>query len=109
MFALGFAHAQDRLWQMELQRRVGAGRMSELVGADALPIDKFMRTLGLYRLAEQSIDHLSPETKRGFDAYSAGVNAYINAPSRRVAARIRCCCGRGPNRGNRPTVWSGAG
>ncbi|HEY1722368.1 MAG TPA: penicillin acylase family protein [Magnetospirillaceae bacterium] len=77
-FALGFAHAQDRLWQMELQRRVGAGRMSELVGADALPLDKFMRTLGLYHLAEQSVDTLPPDIKKAFEAYAAGVNAYIN-------------------------------
>jgi len=79
MFGLGFVHAQDRLWQMELQRRVGAGRLSELIGAEALPIDRFMRTLGLYRLAEESIDHLSEPTKRALDAYAAGVNAYIAA------------------------------
>ncbi len=79
LFGLGFVHAQDRLWQMEFQRRVGAGRMSELVGADALPIDKFMRTLGLYHLAEQSLEHMSPDAKRLLDAYCAGVNAYIDA------------------------------
>lgn len=79
MFALGFVHAQDRLWQMELQRRVGAGRLSELVGADALPIDRFMRTLGLYRLAEASLDHVNEPTRRALDAYAAGVNAYIAA------------------------------
>src|SRR5579862_1077121 len=79
LFALGFVHAQDRLWQMELQRRVGAGRLSELIGTEALPVDRFMRTLGLYRLAEASIDHLNDQTKRSLDAYAAGVNAYINA------------------------------
>src|SRR5690606_3416545 len=49
-FALGFVHAQDRLWQMEMQRRLGAGRLSEVVGRSALRADKFARTLGLYRL-----------------------------------------------------------
>src|SRR5690606_21981639 len=45
-FALGFAHAQDRLWQMEFQRRLGAGRLAEVLGEAALPTDRFMRTLG---------------------------------------------------------------
>jgi len=57
-FALGFVHAQDRLWQMEIQRRLGAGRLAEVVGEKALPTDKFMRTLGVYRLAEQSFSTL---------------------------------------------------
>src|SRR5262249_53252655 len=78
LFALGFVHAQDRLWQMELTRRVGAGRLAALVGGDALSVDRFMRTLGLYHLAEQSLDHLNADTKRGLEAYSAGVNAYID-------------------------------
>ena len=59
-FALGFVHAQDRLWQMEFQRRLGAGRLAEIVGAAALPSDRFMRTLGLYRHAEASLAHLHP-------------------------------------------------
>jgi penicillin amidase len=79
LFALGFVHAQDRLWQMELQRRVGAGRLAELIGTEALPIDRFMRTLGLYRLAEASLSHLNDTTRQGLEAYAAGVNAYISA------------------------------
>jgi len=79
LFALGFVHAQDRLWQMELQRRVGAGRMAELVGAEALPLDKFMRTLGLHRLAEQSFERFDAEARRGIESYTAGVNAYVGA------------------------------
>ena len=55
IFAQGYAHAQDRLWQMEFQRRVGDGRLAEVVGAGALSTDRFMRMLGLYRLAEASI------------------------------------------------------
>src|SRR5262245_7087748 len=47
-FALGFVHAQDRLWQMEFERRLGAGRLAEVLGAAALPSDRFMRSLGLY-------------------------------------------------------------
>ena len=76
-FALGFVHAQDRLWQMEMQRRLGAGRLAEVVGEKALPTDRFMRTLGIYRLAEQSFSLLQPETQRSLQAYSDGVNAYL--------------------------------
>ncbi|MCZ4280154.1 penicillin acylase family protein [Kiloniella laminariae] len=75
--ALGFAHAQDRLWQMDFMRRAGAGRLSEVSGQATLEIDRFMRTLGLYRLAEANYQQLSPATKMIFEAYSEGVNAYI--------------------------------
>ena len=52
-FALGWVHAEDRLWQMETMRRTGAGRLAEVLGRAALPSDRWMRTLGLYRLAER--------------------------------------------------------
>jgi penicillin amidase len=77
LFAQGFVHAQDRLWQMEFQRRLGAGRLAEILGPAALPFDRFMRVLGLYRLAEASLAHLRPETRAWLDAYAAGVNAFI--------------------------------
>ena len=67
-FALGFVHAQDRLWQMEFQRRLGAGRLAEILGAAALPSDRFMRTLGLYRQAEASLPHLAPDTRAWLEA-----------------------------------------
>jgi penicillin amidase len=76
-FALGYVHAQDRLWQMESMRRLGAGRLAEVVGAAGLPSDRFMRTLGLYRLAEAQVDLLSEDARRTLDAYAAGVNAWI--------------------------------
>jgi penicillin amidase len=75
--ALGFVHAQDRLWQMEMSRRIGAGRLAEVVGEPALPTDRFLRTLGLYRAAEAALDHLSPEALAVLEAYAAGVNALI--------------------------------
>ena len=49
-FALGFVHAQDRLWQMEMNRRIGSGRLAEVLGPNALETDRFMRTLGLRRV-----------------------------------------------------------
>jgi penicillin amidase len=78
--ALGFVHAQDRLAQMDLMRRMGAGRLSEVLGERTVKLDRLMRTLGLYRLAEGSLDHLSPETVAAVEAYAAGVNAYIEGP-----------------------------
>lgn len=77
LFALGFVHAQDRLWQMEMQRRIGAGRLAEILGPSVLNVDRFIRTLGLYRLAQQSVEELAPDTRRAVDAYIAGVNAFI--------------------------------
>jgi penicillin amidase len=77
MFGLGFAHAQDRLFQMELMRRYGAGRLAEIFGKRALPIDRQMRVLGLYRAAEAELPYLSAPVRRGLDAYAAGVNAFL--------------------------------
>lgn len=77
-FALGFVHAQDRLFQMDLYRRIGAGRLSELVGSPALPADRILRTLGIYRLAEKQVATLSPELREAVTAYTAGVNAFID-------------------------------
>ncbi|MGK0619104.1 penicillin acylase family protein [Meiothermus cerbereus] len=77
-FALGVAHAQDRLWQMEFQRRVGAGRLSEVIGKATLDQDRFLRTWGFYRAAEQAYAGLSPYAKSVVDAYVAGINAYLS-------------------------------
>ena len=58
--ALGWLHASERLYQMEIQRRVGQGRIAEIAGPDLIGVDRFIRTLGLYRLAESSFAALSP-------------------------------------------------
>tara|TARA_R110000787_G_scaffold119616_11_gene230544 strand:- start:591 stop:2921 length:2331 start_codon:yes stop_codon:yes gene_type:complete len=80
-FALGVTHAQDRLWQMDFQRRLGQGRLSEVLGTPTLATDRYMRTLGLYRLAEKSFRHLTPETQNALQAYSDGVNAWLKTRS----------------------------
>ena len=77
LFALGFVHAQDRMWQMEMNRRIGAGRLSEVLGSAALGTDRLLRVLGLHRRAKASLAHLSPESRRRVDAYAAGVNAWL--------------------------------
>ncbi len=77
-FALGFLHGQDRLWQMEFDRLVGQGRLAEVLGEAALPIDRFLRTLGLARHAQAALATLPTPTRALLEAYAAGVNAAID-------------------------------
>lgn len=98
-FALGFAHAQDRLWQMEMQRRLGAGRLAEILGDKALPTDRFMRTLGLYRLAQGSVEALAPDVRDTLQAYADGVNAYLRQAPQAPAPEFLLT-------GYRPEPWS---
>jgi penicillin G amidase len=76
-FALGFAHAQDRLWQMTMLRRTVQGRLSEIFGAPTVKVDEMMRRFDLYGLAVQSVEVQDAETMAALEAYSAGVNAWI--------------------------------
>jgi penicillin amidase len=76
-FGLGYAHAEDRLWQMEMARRFVRGRLAELFGGQALQTDVLMRTIGLYGAAEEALKHLAPQSQRVLQAYADGVNAYI--------------------------------
>jgi penicillin amidase len=76
-FALGLAHAQDRLWQMTMLRRTAQGRLSELFGARTLPIDSLIRRLDLYPLSRTSVQALDDQTQAALEAYSDGVNAWI--------------------------------
>ena len=77
--ALGYVHASERFFQMDMQRRAGQGRLSEAVGPSLLGVDKFIRTLDLYRLAQSSYEAMPPETQKLFIAYSEGVNAWLDA------------------------------
>lgn len=76
-FAVGYAHAQDRLWQLELQRRMAHGRLSEVFGGSSVDDDVWFRTLGLYEAARTAWPALSPEAQRALTAYAAGVNSWI--------------------------------
>lgn len=76
-FGLGYVHAQDRLWQLELNRRLGSGRLAEVLGEAALPRDRMFRTLGLRRVAEQNLERLNARARAALDAYAAGVNAFL--------------------------------
>jgi penicillin G amidase len=77
MVALGFVHAQDRLWQMEMNRRLAAGRLAEILGPSALEADRFLRTIGIHRAAKANLKHLDEETRNLLEAYAAGVNAFL--------------------------------
>lgn len=77
LFALGYAHAQDRLWQMEYGRRVGNGRLAEILGETALPADRLFRTVGLRRAAAKAWASSDPIQRRIIGSYVAGVNAYL--------------------------------
>ncbi|WP_170580624.1 penicillin acylase family protein [Ruegeria arenilitoris] len=77
-FGLGYAHAQDRLWQMTVMRRTVQGRLSEVFGQRTVHIDKLMRRLDLYGLAHQSFEVQDDYTKAALRAYAAGVNARLD-------------------------------
>jgi penicillin amidase len=76
-FGLGFAHAQDRLWQMTMMRRTAQGRLSELFGPRTLKIDDLLRRFDLYTLSVKSLSAQDPETMAALQAYARGVNAWI--------------------------------
>jgi penicillin amidase len=83
--ALGYLHARDRMFQMELMRRAASGRLSELAGARALPLDRMARTLGEMQHAERAYKDLPDEARTLLMAYSAGVNAWITQRGRFAA------------------------
>lgn len=74
-FALGYLHANQRSWQMEMNRRIASGRLSEILGGDTVKIDRFVRTLGIKRAAERQFDRYPVSAKRLLQAYADGVNA----------------------------------
>jgi penicillin amidase len=74
-FAQGFVHAQDRLWQMDFYRRAAEGRIAEMAGAEGLPVDRLMRTLGIRRVAEREEEALDPELRALLERFCEGVNA----------------------------------
>lgn len=76
-FAVGYLHAQDRLWQMELMRRAGQGRLAEVLGEPALKIDRMFRTLGLWRHAQKTLAVVDEKPRASLQAYADGVNEFL--------------------------------
>ena len=75
LFALGYLHATERSWQMEMNRRIASGRLSEILGSETINIDRFIRTMGIKRAAEHQFDKYPVAAKRLLQAYADGVNA----------------------------------
>jgi len=86
-FGLGFAHAQDRLWQMTMLRRTVQGRLSEIFGERTFRIDELMRRLDLYRLSVRSVEAQDDYTKAAMTAYARGVNAWLQAVNTEARGR----------------------
>jgi penicillin amidase len=77
-FAQGYVHASERMWQMEVWRHISAGRLAELFGASQLDTDRFIRTLGWRVAAQRDLDAVAPGARAVLDAYTAGVNAWLD-------------------------------
>ena len=77
-FALGYVHAQERLFTMDLARRAGAGRLSEILGSETIPFDLMFRTVGIKRMAEMIKSRMDNHSLKILEAYSNGVNLYID-------------------------------
>lgn len=80
-FTLGFVHAQDRLFQMDITRRAGMGRLSEILGSKALEFDLVFRTTGFDEIAKKLFENASPISKKICESYADGINAYLDYAS----------------------------
>ncbi len=83
-YALGYLHAQERLFQMELGRRAGLGRLSEVMGEKTLKFDELFRTVGIERTARKILEQTPDETRKMLDSYAEGVNSYIRLNKSRL-------------------------
>jgi penicillin amidase len=109
-FAQGFVHASERMWQMEVFRHIGAGRLSELFGASEVDTDRFIRTLGWRRAAARDLAALDPTTVRALQRYADGVNAWLEQSRGRrglafVVAGLQSGLGGGLD-GYEPEPWT---
>jgi penicillin G amidase len=97
--AVGFVHAQDRLWQMEIARRAGMGRLAEVFGEETLKFDRMFRTLGLWQHAQALSQALDEETRSALESYTEGVNQFVNDRARFFPAEYDIL-------GIRPEPWT---
>ncbi len=88
-FAQGYMHAQERLWQMELNRRVGSGRLCEIFGEIAIEADRFSRRLGMHRASAVAAEQLPEHIRRILGAYARGVNTFIERNSHNLSLEFR--------------------
>ncbi len=104
-FAQGYVHAQDRFWQMDFWRHQGAGRLSELLGANLLETDQFLRTLGWERVARAELEAAAPGLRAVLESYAEGVNAYL-ADHAGTAIALEYAFLPILNRGYEPAPWT---
>ncbi len=83
-FAQGYVHAQDRLWQMELSRRVAKGKLSEVLGKDTLAADRMSRTFGFDRIGRKDLEQMSKENRSIITSYVNGINAFIEQSAKKL-------------------------
>lgn len=107
LFAQGFVHAQDRFWEMDFRRHMTSARLSELFGESQVPTDTFLRTLGWHRTAQAEVAALPAEERGYYEAYAAGVNAYLEERSGGGLGLEYSVLGL-QNRGYSPEPWTPA-
>lgn len=98
-FAQGFVTAQDRMWQMDIMRRYGSGQLSEILGPGTLQVDREQRILGLRAAARKSLDMATARDRIFFEAYTRGVNAYLEQHARNLPIEFRIL-------GYAPKTWT---
>ena len=98
-FAQGYMHAQERLWQMEINRRVGSGRLAELFGSIAVETDRFCRRLGMHRASIEEEKRLPARSRRVLEAYARGVNTFLKNNMHRLPVEFTLL-------GFKPDPWS---
>ena len=96
--AQGYVQAQDRFWQMELNRRLARGRLSEIFGKATLDTDRFVRTVGIARSAEKDLPCLNEESRAVLEAFCRGVNSCLEADPRKLPVEFTVL-------GFRPEPW----
>ncbi|MFP4635537.1 MAG: penicillin acylase family protein, partial [Nitriliruptoraceae bacterium] len=104
-YAQGFVHAQDRFWEMDFRRHVTAGRVAELFGSDQVETDRFVRTLGWRRVAEQELELLEDDTRAMLAAYAEGVNAWMAGRSGRALSLEHALLPLAGPSGYQPEPW----
>lgn len=102
--AQGYIHAQDRFWQMDFWRHIGSGRLAEMFGSSQIDTDKYLRTMGWARVAQQEIRQMDAEMKAHLQAYADGVNAYL-AERQGSALSLEYAVLQLLNPGYRPEPW----
>jgi len=106
--AQGYVHAQDRFWEMDFRRHVTAGRLSELFGPSQLGTDRYIRTLGWRRVAEQEVALLDEPTRLMLEAYADGVNAWVGGRRGSALSLEHALLAVNGTRGYRPEAWTPA-